>query len=292
MTESYKPNVSYVGALEQLPRSHINEAAAMAAAALLNSPSFAYMFEELDDTQRLAALTWLFAQTIKLRFETGSPRCAFYRQPGQPPEIACFFMLQPPNVSDISNWDLITHGMLLFPFKYGFTAFRRLLELMEYHDKDSKSFFESRASVGDFTEFCSLERMAVKPSFQGCGIGSACLKTALNEAEMKGYGVLLSTQEDINVKFYSRLGFSVIERKDYFNTKNRFGNATTTMARGLNLSPEKKKSGVITSNSKEDKFSSSDSMQKKSCSCVTYGSIAVAVLTCFVIGSKRGYFKY
>lgn len=294
-----KLNVSLVGELEQLPWSHIDEAARMAAHAFVHSASFGYIFEELEEGQRLIALTWLFTQTIKLRFHTKSPRCSFYRQTGKKPEIVCFFMIQPPNVSGVSAWDMIKHGMLLFPFKFGWQSFMRLLELMEYHGKDEASFFESRKAANDKTQFCNLERMAVKPAFQGYGVGTKALKTALMEVEAKGWGVLLSTQEDINVKFYSKLGFEVIHRKnDYFNTKAREGNASTTMAKGLNL--------ASTSTSRMGNYEDDDtyilpqivSKREIDTSEVSnlcyfkYASVSIAAISCaaFII-SKRSLFK-
>ena len=57
--------------------------------------------------------------------------------------------------------------------------------------------------------------MVVKPGWQGKGIGSQCLKQGLEEAARRNQGVLLSTQEERNVTFYSRVGFEEVFRDDH-----------------------------------------------------------------------------
>ena len=73
--------------LEELPASHVAEAAALAAAAFLNSPGYLYIFEDLDDEARLAALTWLFETNFRLRLGTANTNCAFSRVSGKDPQM-------------------------------------------------------------------------------------------------------------------------------------------------------------------------------------------------------------
>ena len=53
--------------------------------------------------------------------------------------------------------------------------------------------------------------MVVKPAHQGKGLGSKCLGDALGS----NMPVLLATQEDKNVRFYSRQGFTVFSEYDF-----------------------------------------------------------------------------
>ena len=56
-----------------------------------------------------------------------------------------------------------------------------------------------------------LERMVVEPTVQGRGVGSSCLKSALPPDA--GVPVVLTTQLQSNVDFYSRLGFQVVHEQ-------------------------------------------------------------------------------
>ena len=62
---------------------------------------------------------------------------------------------------------------------------------------------------------CLLERMVVVPALQGKGVGSKCLKEALDAVAGRGQGVLLATQEARNVRFYEGLGFETIHETDF-----------------------------------------------------------------------------
>jgi GNAT superfamily N-acetyltransferase len=203
-----------VGGLETLQAGCVEEAAGLAAAAFVNSPAYAYIFEALDESARLKALTWLFEVNIRLRLDSGAARCAYAQQAGGRAEMVCFFMMLPPNSEEIGTWAMVANGILGFPFRFGFQAFWRLLEVKARHDHLEHTFLEARSSN---RPFCRLERMVVHPSWQGKGVGSRILGNAIAEATSKGYGVKLSTQEALNVTFYSRLGFAVVgEPEPYF----------------------------------------------------------------------------
>eukprot|EP00729_Bicosta_minor_P020345 gene20345-15678_t len=62
--------------------------------------------------------------------------------------------------------------------------------------------------------------MVVKPEHQGKRLGSTCLAAEL-EALGPGTPVLLATQEEKNVRFYSRLGFRVHSEEDFVGADNR-----------------------------------------------------------------------
>jgi len=211
-----------VSGLETLQAGCIEEAASLAAAALVNSPPYEYVFEALDESARLKALTWLFEVNIRLRLDSGAARCAYAQQAGGRAEMVCFFMMLPPNSGEIDTWAMVANGILSFPFRFGFQAFWRLLEVKARHDHLDRNFLEARSSN---CPFCRLERMVVHPSWQGKGTGSRLLGNAIAEAASQGYGVKLSTQEARNVTFYSRLGFTVVGEPEPYYTA--FGKANT-----------------------------------------------------------------
>jgi GNAT superfamily N-acetyltransferase len=191
-----------ISELRPLAAEHLEEAATLAATAFLANPSYGYIFDQVCDTDLLTSLTWLFTRNIGLRLKAG--RCAFDEENGK---MVCFFMLQFPNSGEISMWSMIMSGLLAMPFVYGWTSFFRLLEIKEYHGKLDKSI---REKVGE--RYVMLERMVVSPECQGQGIGQKCLSAGLKAAADAGLGMILSTLSEVNVTFYSKLGFKEIYR--------------------------------------------------------------------------------
>jgi GNAT superfamily N-acetyltransferase len=159
----------------------------------------------------LSALSWLFEKNIKMRLDLLTARCAFgATTPDEPTKMITFFMLQNPGIRKLGIWPMIRHGILLIPFKFGFQSFNRLLEVIDLHEKQNVRIMRRmRIEFGNQIQCCHLERMVVRPEWQGKGHGSAYLGQALCEAAAKGHCVLLSTQGERNVKFYSALGFEV-----------------------------------------------------------------------------------
>jgi GNAT superfamily N-acetyltransferase len=224
------------GALQWLHPSQVDEAAALAAAAFVHSPAYAYIYEGLDEGQRVAALTWLFAVNIRLRTAEFGPsstqgcgRCALAEggtaaSPGK--KMLCFFMMQPPSVTDISALTMLANGMLYFPCRFGWRPLVRLLQVKGYHERVEEVVRARFAGL----KFAHLERMVVHPSAQGGGIGTRCLSAALAEAAEVGHAVLLSTQSERNVKFYRKLGFEQVDcDTGYFKTTSSSGETNWTM---------------------------------------------------------------
>eukprot|EP01050_Picozoa_sp_SAG11_P020332 SAG11_NODE_3406_length_2466_cov_2.904098_2_plen_307_part_00 len=218
-----------MGSLQRLQLAQVDEAAKLAAAAFVHSPSYAYIYESLNEEQRIAALTWLFTVNIRLRCGHGCGRCAFAKAAtgDERPKMLCFFMIQPPSVTDIGTLTMLANGMLLFPFRFGWRALVRLLQVKAYHERVDQAV--RKKCTGPTAH---LERMVVHPSAQGSGIGTRCLSIALTEAADAGHTVVLSTQSERNVKFYRRLGFEEADRDTgYFKTASSSGETNWTMIR-------------------------------------------------------------
>mmetsp|Transcript_18163 Transcript_18163/g.37282 ORF Transcript_18163/g.37282 Transcript_18163/m.37282 type:complete len:235 (-) Transcript_18163:191-895(-) len=210
--------MEYLSDLELLQEQQIDEAAEIIAEAFLNSPCYAYIYQGTSEDERREALTWLFAKNLRIRLGNGAARCAFLCEPGKPRKMVCFFMLEMPGAGDVSAWTMLSNGILWLPVLYGLGTFRRLLEVKDYaEESDRKCLNSAKAGAWPASSFCQLERMVVHPSCQGKGVGSKFLAAALEEAAVvHGLGCVLSTQEEANVRFYTRLGFEVTERDDNY----------------------------------------------------------------------------
>ncbi|QDZ17899.1 hypothetical protein A3770_01p04170 [Chloropicon primus] len=116
-------------------------------------------------------------------------------------ELVCSFMLVPPSMQDISLWAMLVAGILKLPFLFGLARLKRLLR--------AKSLEEG--ALNEWGSAFRVERMVVSPAMQGRGIGTRALQLAVEEADAAGQAVALSTNEERNVTFYSRLGFEVAQ---------------------------------------------------------------------------------
>lgn len=214
--------------LQELPPQCIDEAAKLAAAAFLHSPSYCYIFEGLTEAKRREALEWLFRKNFMIRLGGGVTRCAFVGD-----QMVCFFMLLTPSSSEIGVWKMLRAGILQIIRRYGFRSLIRLLEVKAYHERVGSAFLSDlqrpvKHTGGNELEqtvrgWCQLERMVVHPAWQGRGIGSRCLCEALEEVTAQGWGgVTLSTQESKNVKFYERCGFGVMRSETHHGVTNYF----------------------------------------------------------------------
>ena len=185
-----------------LPETRLKEASTLTSAAFVDSPSYRHIFEGLTKCERLAALEWLFERNFELRKDMA--RAAFDADR----RLICSFLLEPPDAPEISLWQMIRSGLLMLPVRFGRRPFLRLLSVKEYYDGCFREVFRDGAL--DRSRYCTLERMVVSPACQGRGVGSACLGAALQECDDRGLGVVLTTQEPRNARFYGKLGFEVL----------------------------------------------------------------------------------
>ena len=140
-------DISAVGPLEPLRHDAVEEAARLAAAAFVDSPAYSYITESLGDEQsRLEALAWLFRPNIRLRLDSdpGAARCAYAMTTAGRKDMVCFFMILPPDSKEIGALAMVANGILRFPFRFGFRAFARLLEVKARHDRLDRALLDSR----------------------------------------------------------------------------------------------------------------------------------------------------
>ena len=64
--------------------------------------------------------------------------------------------------------------------------------------------------------------VGVHPDLQGCGIGTALLRSFLSDVDEGGYSTFLETDVDRNVILYEKLGFAVTGHEDIVGVDTRF----------------------------------------------------------------------
>lgn len=185
-----------------LPPNRIEEAAALAAAAFDDSPIYNVICDPSCEPEfRQSFLQWLFEHNFRQRIGTDVNRCVLDSNG----ELVAFFMFVSPDTPDISLWDMICAGMLTGIFKFGLGVVKRLVTIKNEYELTEDMVMKNNGHKPIYR----LERMVVHPDHQGKGIGSIALKHALKDADDK---VMLSTQEERNVRFYERLGFKVVQQ--------------------------------------------------------------------------------
>lgn len=236
--------------VENLSQDLIPQAADLAADAFANSPLYNYIYLDCTPAQRRSELKWLFERNIEL-IHSKSPEvcfCGFDRSPGILSEfphgrLCCFFMLADDAASSISLCAKLSAGLLWLPLRIGFASMGRLLAVSDYAeaveeeialDSATKSSIMANdasttipftvtttasssltSNPTDAGRFLRLARMVVAPVYQGRGVGSKCLEFALSKADLENRVVVLGTQEERNVEFYSRLGFVAVREVMY-----------------------------------------------------------------------------
>jgi ribosomal protein S18 acetylase RimI-like enzyme len=82
-----------------------------------------------------------------------------------------------------------------------------------YGDPSREQFFWAEWAQHDLSEeHWHIGPVAVEPGFQGRGIGGAVVRQLCESLDRDGKVAWLETDRDINVRFYSALGFEVTDR--------------------------------------------------------------------------------
>ena len=154
-------------------------AAGIAAKAFAESPFYRYIFP--DPPGRIAALTWMFLRNYRIR--TGRGHGTFKGAYSADGKLLCCFWLFAEDVPGISLWDMLRHGLLEMPLRFGMASMRRMLAVAKWTDQALDGLKH------EHPKHVLLERMAVLPDYQGSGVGTAALTAALNEADSSGRAV-------------------------------------------------------------------------------------------------------
>ena len=208
-----------------LERHEFLEAAHVMAQAFCDSPSYAYMFESVPNrTKRTAALQWLFTQNLKLLADSGVVAHKICVHPQQqddattnkPPTTTTTTTIMvgtvlctPVTQTELTVSTMLYYGLYQIPFRFGWRPMKRLLATIDEFQAVWNSIDTTTATA---TTAIQLERMTIRPDYQGRGIGSRALRHVLS-SNKEVPSVRLATQEERNVQFYQRLGFRVVHHQ-------------------------------------------------------------------------------
>jgi ribosomal protein S18 acetylase RimI-like enzyme len=193
-----------------LKEDDITHAADLCARAFLDSPSYVGIYGGTSEW-RYGELVFLFESNLRMIFTT-QPNSLHggYDHSSETPKLVCFFMFPRSDTPSATLWQKISAGLLLIPLRCGFSVFSRLMTSSSHFDE----IFEKALPQTHF----ELQRMVVDPNYQGKGIGSRCLSEALKKADSLSLPVILGTQEEINVRFYEKLGFEIYLQEKFSPT--------------------------------------------------------------------------
>lgn len=218
--------------------------------AFMSNPAYNMCFTGVADEDIPRALEWLFRKRLQLLLDGGATGVGAFDATGR--VRACVCGVQPGNRPGL--WSQIRAGLLTWPYRWGMASFLSVL------DADNRA----GSAPPDAYE---VSMMAVQPSLQGRGVGSALIRHLMAEftAHARRVGksatVYLNTQKAINVTFYQRAGFRLIDVRRIHPVTGRVevlplpdaDAVPATAARVTGLSATKPHDGTATSSLRERK---------------------------------------
>ena len=121
--------------------------------------------------------------------------------------------------------EMILAGMWQIPFRFGLSTLQRLISLLNDMEgsmgkvpNDDKDDNSNENNNNIIKEYIMLQRMVVVPELQGQGVGSRALRAMLSTPNNATTwpSIHLDTQEESNVRFYEKLGWTVTSSRDFF----------------------------------------------------------------------------
>ena len=168
-----------------------------------DGPIFRALFmapgEARDAATYERALEWLFASRLKLLADIGGPLVVARDREGR--AVAVVGATVPGKKATVPQ--MVLSGMGSWPCRWGLASFLRGLYVDAALDKPAKDEWE-------------FVMMAVAKEYQGRGVGSQLVRTLMTEIHWragKDAKMSLNTQLPINVRFYERLGFTVVRKQ-------------------------------------------------------------------------------
>lgn len=113
--------------------------------------------------------------------------------------VACWL---PPDRPKPTHIRMLRTGLLTGSLKFGWTGLRKLIDIANHIEK------VHRQSVPGPHWY--LWWLGVEPEHQGKGIGGALMRPILASADAEGLPCYLETDNEMNVPFYRKHGFEVV----------------------------------------------------------------------------------
>jgi GNAT superfamily N-acetyltransferase len=162
--------------------------------AFLDDPMVRYVLP--DAARRPAALRWLFGAELRYGVRYGRVHTAADGD-------AVTVCLAPPN-TEMAWGRIIRAGMLAAALALGLRGTTRLLAFMGFIHRMQARLIQA--------PHWYLLTLGVHPQRQGQGLGSVLLDRTVMEAAVAAFPVYLETTSEMNVRFYARHGFRLLEQ--------------------------------------------------------------------------------
>ncbi len=179
---------------------HYPSAAKLVATSFYDNPAHIYLCP--NDATRQAQLEWLLGINLRIQLKHGAESFCMAEN-GQTKAMGFWTK---PNQIKVGLIPQIQGGLLKVPFKMGFSALSRVMEV-------SGGIAEHLTrTMGETQPYRYLNNMVIQENMRGKGLGASILQQqfATIQAKEKGAILALSTQRYRTVRFYEGLGFEVL----------------------------------------------------------------------------------
>ena len=171
-------------------------------------------------SEEFGGLVDLFAANLRLHADH---RCTYVHRDDA--RVVATVTIRPPDGIHHSVGALMRAGLLGLAVRRGVGAIRRMLDV-------SAAFDAVEEEVSHGQRHWYVHMMAVHPSVQGKGLGSSLLTEALAAtADLSELPISLATQKKINLDFYGRFGFEVVDERSMSGAPGRSDYVSWSMIR-------------------------------------------------------------
>ncbi len=175
-----------------LSAKQIPEASAVTAAAFADDPAWVYVLPDPEQRRRL--LPWLATLGLRLAL----PHGATFTTPGEKVEGVAEFIPPGRYPAPLLRQAWVGRAMPLRLSPGAFVRALRVLAAMDRaHPKEPPHWY--------------LQSLGVAPERQRQGIGSFLILPVLERADEEGVAVYLETTKEVNVAYYRRFAFDVVD---------------------------------------------------------------------------------
>lgn len=174
-----------------LASSQIKLAAKLMARAFIDDPFFIFVIP--NTSRRSRSLPWIFEKNIRYGHHYGKVYTTASLE-----GIALWLGPDKPGLEWLG---IMLTGMFLLPFQLGLGELERSLRLARSADGLHKQSVTGRHWY--------LLGLGVEPASQGMGVAGTLLQPILLQADRDGLPCYLDTNNEKNLAFYERYGFSV-----------------------------------------------------------------------------------
>ncbi|MDR1880840.1 MAG: GNAT family N-acetyltransferase [Tannerellaceae bacterium] len=202
--------------IEKIRHSEINEVAGILTDAFKTNPAYSIIFKKKNQLED--GLLWLFRANLFIHNEKQAlTRVVKEKNTGK---IVGTFTLIPPQGLKSSLFIYSKIDIPGFILTFGLTPLIRTLSL----DRCNKNVLKESIKA---SEYHYLSMVVIKKEYRGKGIGSYTIKSVIQELTSSDSTcnlLGLTTQLPENVRFYSRLGFNIIDEGYVDFKKDRYYN--------------------------------------------------------------------